>query len=229
MIGIYKITSPTNKIYIGQSINIPQRFTSYKNINQNVSHKRLKSSFFKHDVENHKFEIIEICLIDKLNERERYWQEYYDVCGKNGLNCKLTITNDKSGYLSENTKLKISKAHIGKKLSKTHCINIGLAKKGIKLSKKHIENIRKGNIGKIISEEHKEALRNSRKNELISNVGKKGKDHKLAKSVICTKTGKIWDTITDCSLEINVSVKNLSRYLNGTRRNYTTIIYFSNN
>jgi len=30
MIGIYKITSPSNKVYIGQSINIEKRFKSYK-------------------------------------------------------------------------------------------------------------------------------------------------------------------------------------------------------
>ena len=29
MIGIYKITSPTNRVYIGQSVNIKKRFRSY--------------------------------------------------------------------------------------------------------------------------------------------------------------------------------------------------------
>ncbi len=30
MIGIYKITSPTGRIYIGQSTNMEKRFVSYK-------------------------------------------------------------------------------------------------------------------------------------------------------------------------------------------------------
>ena len=30
MIGIYKITSPNNRVYIGQSINIEKRFIGYK-------------------------------------------------------------------------------------------------------------------------------------------------------------------------------------------------------
>lgn len=30
MIGIYKITSPSNRIYIGQSIDIEARWKSYK-------------------------------------------------------------------------------------------------------------------------------------------------------------------------------------------------------
>ena len=33
MIGIYKITSPTKRIYIGQSINIEKRFKSYEKLN----------------------------------------------------------------------------------------------------------------------------------------------------------------------------------------------------
>ena len=45
---------------------------------------------------NIKFEIIEQCILTQLNERERYWQDYYDVLGINGLNCKLTETKDKS-------------------------------------------------------------------------------------------------------------------------------------
>ena len=32
MIGIYKITSPNGKIYIGQSINIDRRFKSYRKL-----------------------------------------------------------------------------------------------------------------------------------------------------------------------------------------------------
>jgi len=31
--GIYKITSPTNKVYIGQSTNILFRFRAYKRLN----------------------------------------------------------------------------------------------------------------------------------------------------------------------------------------------------
>ena len=33
MIGIYKITSPNNKVYIGQSVDIEKRLKRYKNLN----------------------------------------------------------------------------------------------------------------------------------------------------------------------------------------------------
>jgi len=84
--GIYKITSPTNKVYIGQSTNILFRFGAYKRLNCKKQ-TYLYNSFLKHGVENHTFEIIEECSIDILNEREVYYVELYDTFNsKNGLN-----------------------------------------------------------------------------------------------------------------------------------------------
>lgn len=111
MIGIYKITSPTNRIYIGQSIDIDIRFLYYKKLkckNQPL----LYRSLLKYGFENHKFEIIEECSIEQLNERERYWQDYYNVL-EEGLNCMLTQTNTKSGEISQITKDKISSGNKG--------------------------------------------------------------------------------------------------------------------
>ncbi len=109
MIGIYKITSFSDKIYIGQSINIDKRFYDYRKLINCKSQIKLYHSFLKYGVDNHKFEIIEECSIELLNERERYWQDFYDCLDK-GLNCRLTNTNDKSGKLSNETKLKLSKS-----------------------------------------------------------------------------------------------------------------------
>ena len=86
-IGIYKITNPKGKIYIGQSINIERRFKEYKKLYCSQSRK-LYYSLKKYGVENHLFEIIEECDIILLNERE----EYYILLFKshiNGLNIKL--------------------------------------------------------------------------------------------------------------------------------------------
>jgi len=228
MIGIYKIISPKNRIYIGQSININQRFTSYNNINQNLSHVRLKNSFNKYGVENHKFEIIEICLNEQLNERERYWQDFYNVLSKNGLNCKLTSTNDKSGYLSKQIKDKISKAHTGKKLSKETKNKISNFMKTRPVSEFQRKRSSECNKGKIISNEQKKLLSDLRKQEYLNNtlnVGKKGKDSPFAKKVKCIITDNQWDTLTACCNENNLSIKNMSRKLNGSRKNNTQYIY----
>lgn len=107
MIGIYKITSPTKKVYVGQSIDIEKRFSIYKRLTCKGQIK-LYNSFVKHGVENHLFEILCECNIHELNEKERYYQDLYSCVGKNGLNLKLTKTTDRNCQISNETKLKIS-------------------------------------------------------------------------------------------------------------------------
>ena len=51
---IYKITSPSGKVYIGQSRNLIKRLRDYK-CRDNSKQIRLNESFRKHGVENHKF------------------------------------------------------------------------------------------------------------------------------------------------------------------------------
>lgn len=83
MIGIYKITNLiNNKSYIGQSINIKRRWREHKRMTgKNLMYEDMK----KFKIENFSFEVIEECLIDKLDEREIYWIKYYDTYN-NGYN-----------------------------------------------------------------------------------------------------------------------------------------------
>jgi group I intron endonuclease len=113
MTGIYKITSPSNKVYIGQSIDIEKRFKQYKSLSQTRCQKRLHYSFKKHGIKNHLFEIIELCDVDLLNERERYWQDFYNVL-ELGLNCLLTDTQDSIKVYSKETIEKIRLGNLGK-------------------------------------------------------------------------------------------------------------------
>jgi group I intron endonuclease len=70
--GIYKITNPRGRVYIGQSIDCEKRIFNYLKYNKVGTQKRLKNSFNKYGRENHMFEIIELCDKNSLNERERY-------------------------------------------------------------------------------------------------------------------------------------------------------------
>ena len=53
--GIYRITSPSEKVYIGQSINLSDRMRQHKYSEKNYY---LKNSLLKYGFDNHKFEII---------------------------------------------------------------------------------------------------------------------------------------------------------------------------
>lgn len=84
MIGIYKVTNKiNNKVYIGQSINIENRFQQHKNNCLNENLKDYNTKFYralrKYGVENFTFEIIEeLKDKEKLNEREKYWVSFYN-------------------------------------------------------------------------------------------------------------------------------------------------------
>lgn len=114
MIGIYKITSPSGKIYIGQSVNFKKRITCYKALDCKKQI-RLYNSFMKYGYINHNVEFIEGCLTEQLNKKERYWQDYYDVIGINGLNCVLTKTDELPQIISEESKLKSRFNNLGNK------------------------------------------------------------------------------------------------------------------
>lgn len=113
MTGIYKITSPNNRVYVGQSIDVENRFKEYGRL-KCKGQSRLYNSLKKYGVENHKFEVIEECAVENLNERERYWQDYYDVLSKKGLNCTLVKANGLSGKRSYETTFKISMTKYGR-------------------------------------------------------------------------------------------------------------------
>jgi group I intron endonuclease len=116
MIGIYKITSPNGKIYIGQSINIEQRWSKdYKTLRCKTQPK-LYNSLKKYSPENHKFEILEEYSIEHLLERETYWKTFYKVLEIPSLCCR---TDGKFGNLSQETKNKISEGMLNANIKRS--------------------------------------------------------------------------------------------------------------
>jgi len=148
IIGIYIIISPSNKIYIGQSIDINRRKTYYCGL-QCKRQPKIYNSLSKYGFENHKFNIIEECNEDQLNEREIYWKQHYiNILGwKNMLFCK---THDEGGgCLSNEIKYKISQSNKGKLRPKTKEWASKLGGKGtprIKLQKPILQKDLEGNI-----------------------------------------------------------------------------------
>lgn len=158
MIGIYMIISPSNKIYIGQSINIEKRFLTYKRYDCK-NQVKLYNSLIKYGFNNHEFKILSECLISELNINERYYQDLYSSLGINGLNCKLTKTNDKSGKLSDNTKTNISLGNKGKVRSfetKLKLKNINLGRKHSDETKRKISSSNIGRKSVMLNKSHSE-------------------------------------------------------------------------
>ena len=91
--GIYRIANKQNgKMYIGQSVNILDRWRKHRSSPFNPKEKSYNSSICKairkYGVDNFVFEIIEKCNREELNEKEIYWIAYFDTYS-NGYNDTL--------------------------------------------------------------------------------------------------------------------------------------------
>ena len=93
--GVYKITSPTDRFYVGCTDDFLERFRTYR-FGGNKNQKKIHRSLKKYGPENHKFEILEVVSDDdkealniKLGEREIYWGLLYNVLDKENLTLKL--------------------------------------------------------------------------------------------------------------------------------------------
>lgn len=86
IICVYKITNPEGKIYVGATCDYLRRVNTYKRFDQVKPQVKLLPSLIKYGYFNHQFEIIERCSLELLDEKEKYWIEYYDSF-YTGLNC----------------------------------------------------------------------------------------------------------------------------------------------
>ena len=109
MIGIYKITSPKGRVYIGQSSDIKRRFKEYRGVRNCKAQTKLYRSFIKYGVLNHTFEILKECEKIDLNRLERYYQDFYDVIN-GGLNCMLQEVDDLPRVITDETRRKIGES-----------------------------------------------------------------------------------------------------------------------
>jgi group I intron endonuclease len=191
--GIYKITSPTGKVYIGQSTNIEQRFYFYKKGKNYKMQTRLRHSIEKYGLENHLFEVLEMCAEQELNTRERYYQDLYDVTGPDGLNCKLQEGNGKTGRNSTESNKKRSETmkgknrrprpdvsernkivHGGKKISEKQKQQISEKLRGRTFSEERNQKIAKALAGKSKSEQHRKNLQKPKPKTECPHCGKEG-------------------------------------------------------
>ena len=162
--GIYKITCVVNnKCYIGQSKSIKKRWYAHKSELRKGTHqnKYLQRLYNKYGEETFVFEVIEECSLDIIDDRERYWINYFGGVDSI-MNCNWESGGHKHKTYSLEQRKIISERYKGKSFSpktqfKKGCIPWN---KGKKATPQAIENQRKSHIGKHMSEETKEKLRN---------------------------------------------------------------------
>ena len=169
---IYKITSPNNKIYIGQTINFYKRKGDYKR-GYFKRQTKLYNSCNKHNWNPiDTLEVIEECFCGEnkiyLNEREVYWIKFYNSY-ENGLNCSIGGGGTCGYHHSLETRKKISLANKGKKLSEETKKLLAIASaentntRGQKRSVDTRKKMSSSQKGKILSEETKNKLKESGK------------------------------------------------------------------
>lgn len=149
--GIYKITNiVNNKFYIGSAVNIRKRQNEHFNNLRTNKHenKKLQNSYNKYKKESFKFEVLAYCPREYCLKLEQWFID--------NLKPELNISPNASSQLgyrhTEETKLKISKKHKGKKYSEEtkakmkayrkteeHKKKIGDANRGRKMSIEHIK------------------------------------------------------------------------------------------
>ena len=188
--GIYKITSPSGMIYIGQSRDIERRIIEYRKI-RCKSQQKLCYSIIKYGWDSHTFELIHECQEIELNELEQHYIKQFDTFNtEHGLN--LTSGGD-TFKLSDETRLKISKSSmgntkwVGRKHSDESKLKMSITRKGRKASdesKLKMSITRKGrkawNVGIKHSDETKEKMRksapkyHSREHAINSGIGHRG-------------------------------------------------------
>jgi group I intron endonuclease len=137
--GIYKITSPSNRVYIGQSRNYNKRINGYKKYNCKGQPK-LYNSLKKYGFKNHIVELVHELTLDIDQKDLNYWELFYYNKYKNeGFHLLNLRECGANGKFSEESRLKMSISGKNKIITEEHKRNMGLAQKG----RKHTEETKK--------------------------------------------------------------------------------------
>lgn len=149
MIGIYKIESPSNKVYIGQSWDIKRRWNDHKNT-MSYKHKKLNASFLKYGVSSHTFEILHLLPVDVeqdiLNKYEQFYIDRYRDCNFKLLNIKEG--GNGYGKHSEETKALIREKRKYQKTTDEQREKMSIFFKNIPRTKEWIEKVANSNKGR---------------------------------------------------------------------------------
>lgn len=215
--GIYKITSPSGKVYIGQSWEINERFGNYRR-GESRRQTILFRSFTKYGVDAHAFEVIYPLPFDAEQSEMDFWEQFHlDWFRAQGvllLNCR---EGGSRGKLSEESKRRVSESLKGrvpwnkgrrdlpkhtdewKSAMSARCIGRKPNNYGKPRSQSAINRTRAANLGRKYTGETLERIRQGAKNRRLPCLGgrkNKGRVHtpehrqKLRESLARSGAGK---------------------------------------
>jgi group I intron endonuclease len=163
IIGIYGLRNKVNgKWYVGQSINVEERWKDYKRL-KCKKQRKLYAALLKYGYDNFETVLIENCEKDynALNARETYWiQEYNSV--NEGYNITFGGGNRK---LTDETKRKIGEKSRNRKHTKEAIEKIKTARalqKPTPMCPLHMEKLRIISRTRIVSQDTRNKMRAAR-------------------------------------------------------------------
>lgn len=166
---IYKIVSPSGKIYIGQTIDLKARFTCYKCLNCKKQ-LALYNSFKKYGFHNHTVEVIfeGFTTQKQLDDLEINHIKFFNSF-KKGLNQTEGGLGSRGRLHSIEAKLKIGEASKNRIPDTSARLKMSIARKGKKKPIGFGEKVSKGLKGKKKSSEHIAKMSASQKGKIPFN------------------------------------------------------------
>lgn len=225
--GIYKLTFPNGKVYIGRSLHVKARIRAHQKYEE--SNRLLREAREVWSWEEITVEIIESYPIDIntdkdeldaiLDDRERFYIEKYQSNNeKYGYNMFDGGKYGKGYCPTDETKQKLSKANKGRRCSprsEETKRKISEKNKGRKPAA-HCEEARlKAIVGKALSEEHKRKI--SCNNPKTKKVASYTCDGELV---------KVYDSCRDAILDVGGDDKRkIQRVIYGIRKKYKNLVW----
>lgn len=209
--GVYKITSPSGRVYIGSSNDIKRRWRTYRWKNWCGDQIRLHSSFKKYGIKAHEFKILVLCDISRLYEFEAAFGAYYNaLCDHKGMNCNLPAAGEFKQTKSEATK-------------KKHALAMSKYKWSDETRKKFIESMatrtteQKKASGALISKALKNKPKSKEHNRKVSEASKN--------IILNTQTGIYYLGVQEAADSLGLKRSCLNAKLVGQSRNNTPLMY----
>lgn len=225
MLGIYAIIhKATGRKYVGQSGNLTKRFIQHRVDLRRGKHvnPKLQSAWNKYGETEFEFVVLEQCEADNLDAREQVYLDqkpWFNIAvyansnmrgRKHSKESLEKMSRVKKGiFPTEEARRNMSSARKGKTLPAAVKVKISEAKKGHTVSDETRAKISATLKGRPLSEATKAKMR-----------GKRGKNSRKGKSVLCVTTGQVFESISLAAEHFQGSAGFLYNHLSGRKPSF---------